>query len=312
LQTDPLTICPDLEKLALRDRLLRAVRTWFYEQGFMEVQTPVIINEAAPEAFIDTFRTDALKPDAFNCLAPSPELCMKRLVSCGASRIFQIGPVFRRDERGAFHMPEFTMLEWYRKDADYNALMNDCEGIVTSAISALHGSPERLHWQNMEFSCDTPFKRLKVEDAFLMHAGWNPCREPDSERFNHDMAFIVEPSLPACPLFLVDYPCSEASLARLKHDDPALAERVEFYMGRVELANGFSELTDAHEQRARFEEENIKRKKAGLRPYPMPEKFLAALRSMPECAGMAMGIDRLAMLLSNAASVEETMAFPSF
>jgi lysyl-tRNA synthetase class 2 len=87
---------------------------------------------------------------------------------------------------------------------------------------------------------------------------------------------------------------------------------VEFYMGRVELANGFSELTDAHEQRARFEEENIKRKKAGLRPYPMPEKFLAALRSMPECAGMAMGIDRLAMLLSNAASVEETMAFPSF
>lgn len=304
--------CPDLEKLSVRDSVLRAVRKWFYNRGFMEVQTPVIIKEAAPEAFIDTFQLDVLANDTFACLAPSPELCMKRLISCGASRIFQIGPVFRREERGRFHMPEFTMLEWYRQDADYLGLMDDCEGIVRAAVSASGMDCAPFSSQGGEVLWELPFRRICVEDAFMEHAGWNPCRDPDSERFNYDMACKVEPSLPPAPIFLFDYPRTEASLARIKPGNNNVAERVEFYMGRVELANGFSELADPVEQRSRFEAENRAREKAGLRPYPMPEKFLAALSSMPRCAGMAMGVDRLVMLLTGASSIEEVMAFPSF
>ncbi|NDY41867.1 EF-P lysine aminoacylase GenX [Dissulfurirhabdus thermomarina] len=292
-------------RLILRAQVVEALRAWFRSRGFVEVQTPILVGAPAPEPEIDAFAVAGA-----GYLAPSPELAMKRLLAEGFDRIFQLGPVFRRGERGGRHLPEFTMLEWYRAGADYHALMADCEAVLPVAARAAGHPGTEVHFGGRVVDLAPPYPRLPVREAFRRLAGWEPGADPDPWRFDHDMVERVEPALDAGrPVFLVDYPASRAALARLKPGDPAVAERVELYAGGLELANGFSELTDPAEQRRRFARDRERRRRAGLDPYPMPEAFLEALGAVPACAGMALGVDRLLMLLLDCPEIDGVVAF---
>lgn len=294
---------PFLEK---RAAVLRTVRFHLVTGGFLEIETPCRISSPAPEIHIDT------EPSGDRFLIASPELQMKRLVASGAyERIFQICHCFRRGERGERHLPEFSMLEWYRVDGDYEDLMVDCEELVTACAKAVGAWP-LVKRNGVEMDLRAPWERLSVRSAFERHAGWTPGAAPDPDRFDRDLVDLVEPALPPDrPIFLRDYPASMASLAKISDKDETVAERVELYAGGLELANGFTELTDPAQQRARFQRDEEMRRAAGKPPYPGDERFLAALElGMPPCAGMALGMDRLVMLLTGAREIDDVVAFP--
>jgi lysyl-tRNA synthetase class 2 len=298
------------KRLKLRSKVIAAIRAWLDKKGFIEVQTPLLIDAPAPEPYIETFSI----PDAIHgktlYLIPSPELNLKRLLAEGFKRIYQMGPVFRKNERGERHLSEFTLLEWYRTDADYRDLMADCEAIVQVAAKASGLSGGKIVYGETNIDIRPPFIRLTVEDAFMKYAGWRPGSNPDQHRYDEDMTAKIEPGLPRDrPVFLIDYPASCAALARLKTDNPSVAERVELYMGGLELSNGFSELTDQSEQEQRFKKDMALRKRLGLEVYPLPQRFISCLEGLPPCAGMALGIDRLIMLLANAPSINDVVAF---
>ncbi|MGQ9812939.1 MAG: EF-P lysine aminoacylase EpmA [Dissulfurimicrobium sp.] len=298
------------KRLKLRSKVIAAIRAWLDKEGFIEVQTPLLIDAPAPEPYIETFSI----PDAIQgrtlYLIPSPELNLKRLLAEGFKRIYQMGPVFRKNERGERHLSEFTLLEWYRTDADYRDLMADCEAIVQVAARASGFDTKEIVYGETSIDIRPPFLRITVEEAFMKYAGWRPGPNPDQHRFDEDMATKIEPGLPRDrPVFLMDYPASCAALARLKPDNPSVAERVELYMGGLELSNGFSELTDQFEQEQRFKKDLALRKKLGLEVYPLPRRFISCLKGLPPCAGMALGIDRLIMLLSNALKIDDVVAF---
>jgi lysyl-tRNA synthetase class 2 len=293
-------------RLERRAAIAREMRRFFEDEGFLEVETPIRIPAPAPEEHIDP------EPSGARFLAASPELQMKRLVASGAyPRIFQIARCFRRGERGAAHLPEFAMLEWYRTGAGIAELMADCERLI-SRVAAAVGAFPRAERRGGPLDLSPPWERLEVSDAFARFAGWLPGGAPDAERFTRDLVDRVEPSLPrARPIFLVGYPASMASLARLDAANPERAERFELYAGGLELANGFAELTDPTEQRARFEREAEVRRRRGVACPPLDERFLSALAlGMPPCAGIALGVDRLVMLLTDAESIDDVVAFP--
>jgi elongation factor P--(R)-beta-lysine ligase len=296
--------------LVTRGEIIKAIRSFLAEQGFLEVQTPLMIKAPVPEASIEAFPVlqGNGRPDLY--LIPSPEINLKRLLAEGLDRIFQIGPVFRQKEQGHHHLPEFTMLEWYRTGADYHALMSDCEAIIEITARAAGWKVDSVMYKGRKININPPFPRITIKKVFEKYAGWIPGPAPDLDRFNQDMVTKIEPNLPSDrPVFLMDYPASCASLARLKTSDTEVAERVELYAGGLEIANGFSELTDQEEQEARFRKEAGIRREQGLRAYPWPEKFLLSLRKLPKCAGMALGIDRLVMLLANASNINQVVAF---
>lgn len=291
--------------LELRARVLQSARTFFLEQGFLEVQTPILAGELAPEPHIEPI---PLGQEGF--LITSPELYMKRLLAAGYQNIFQISPAFRKDERGRLHHPEFTLLEWYRASADYEALQHDCIKLISALCLAANRWPEwvfRDRW--LEVSGD--WQCYTVREAFREFAGWDPFIEADQTRFDNDLVEKVEPHLGfPHPCILKDYPANQAALARLKPGDATVAERFELYWAGIELANGFSELTDAREQRLRFEATLEMRRQSGHAPSPLPETFLDSMEHLPPCAGIALGIDRLVMLLANADNLDQVVAFP--
>lgn len=291
--------------LRLRARLIQAVRRFFLEDGFLEVETPVRIPAPAPETHIDAI------PAEGGFLQTSPELCMKRLLAEDFDRIFQICRCFRRGERGRLHLPEFTMLEWYRLNADYRQLMTDCEGLVGAIAEAL-GSGPFLRRDRRSIDVTPPWEKLSVAEAFARHAPVPLDEAMETDRFDETLVCHIEPNLGTVrPVFLCDYPAALGSLARLKPSDPRWAERVELYIDGVELANGFSELTDAGEQRRRFREEDSARKRAGKDAYPAPERFLRDLEKLAgrEAAGIALGIDRLVMLFADRTCVDDVVTF---
>jgi elongation factor P--(R)-beta-lysine ligase len=291
--------------LELRAQVLQSVRTFFLEQEFLEVQTPVLTGELAPEPHIEP-----LPAGKEGFLITSPELYMKRLLSAGYEKIFQISPAFRKRERGRLHHPEFTILEWYRAGADYEALQHDCKELISSVCMAVNRWPGwvfRERW--LEVRGD--WQAFTVQEAFGEFAGWNPVHEADETRFDTDLVEKVEPHLGfPRPCILKDYPANQAALARLKPGDSSVAERFELYWVGIELANGFSELTDAREQRSRFEAAIEMLRQSGHTPYPLPETFLDSMTHLPPCAGIALGIDRLVMLLANADNLDQVVAFP--
>jgi elongation factor P--(R)-beta-lysine ligase len=289
--------------LRQRASLIQALRRFFSERQYLEVETPVRIPAPAPEAHIIPEPAD----DWF--LQTSPELCMKRLLAAGVPRIFQICKCFRRAERGSRHLPEFTMLEWYRRDIGYRELMQECEELFSFLAMELRGK-ELLGEGEAAVSLTPPYERLAVAAAFERHASLTVAEAMAAGRFDEILVEFIEPNLGfRRPTFLHDYPAPLAALAQRSPENPEVAERFEVYINGLELANGFSELTDQVEQRQRFVRERLLIEKGGGRPGPMPDKFLAALARMPAAGGIALGVDRLAMLFFGAGSIDEVVTF---
>ena len=291
------------KNLQLRAVIIQTIRKFFIENDYLEVETPVRIPSPAPEAHIDAVESGGW------FLQTSPELCMKRLLAAGVPRIFQICRCFRHGERGRLHLPEMTMLEWYRIDSSYEDIMDECEALIASAARK-SSSEDFLTYKGKQIELTTRWPRISVSDAFKKFGSLSMEKALKQDRFDEIMVTEIEPNLGQNqPVFLYDYPASHGALARLKPGDPRYAERFELYIGGLEICNAFSELTDPVEQRQRFEREQNQRRKSGKSVYPMPEKFLEALENLPEAAGIALGLDRLLMLLADAKHIDEVVAF---
>ena len=307
----------DMDVLRARARLYGAIRGYFGVHQVLEVETPVLSAAATVDPNIDSFATRE-KPGAERWLQTSPEFAMKRLLAAGSGPIYQIARVFRREEAGRHHNPEFSMLEWYRPGWDHLRLMDEVEALLRSA-----GVPDGPSWE-----------RLTYREAFLRHAALDPfgasleqLRQACVERLNLSaelagagnpdvyldllMSALVGPRLGLdTPAFLYDFPASQAALARVRAGDPPVAERFELFWRGIELANGFHELTDADEQRRRFEQDRARRLEQGREAPPYDARLIAALQAgMPQCAGVALGLDRLLMLLLGLPELADVLAF---
>ncbi len=291
-------------RLDMRSRALMSIRRFFTERDYVEVETPVRIETPALELHIDA------EPSGDRYLRTSPELHMKRLVCEGMERVFQMGPCFRRGERGRRHSPEYTMLEWYRRDADYLDILDETRALLSRVCFDCLGATEFVYG-GQAVTMSGSWSVLNVADAFVRWAGWNPVETYDADRFDLDLVEKIEPALPTgVPVALKDYPAEAAALARCRPDDPPVAERWELYVAGMELANAFGELTDPVEQRRRFEACAAARAKLGKAAYGLDEAFLKALeQGMPDCAGVALGVDRLVMLMTDSATIDEVRAF---
>jgi lysyl-tRNA synthetase class 2 len=307
------------ETLEARARILRAVRGWFEAQGFLEVETPARVRSPGQEVHLD-----AVPAGDGHWLITSPEYHMKRLVAAGLPRIVQIGKCWRGGEWGPHHRGEFTMVEWYRANAPLAALADDCEALLRVAAAAAGREPAAL-------GLEAPFARTTVRDLCARHAGVDLRGDEDAAALRAKVTaagvaagtatawddifyqlFLdrIEPRLAAAgPTFVFDWPAPLAALARAKPGDPRVVERFEAYVGGIELANAFGELTDPVEQRRRFEEESAVRAARGKQVYPVDDALLAALPAMPPTAGIALGFDRLVMLVLGARDIGEVVAF---
>lgn len=298
-------------RLALRARLLGEVRRYFEGQGFIEVDTPVRSAECGTETHVEPIGSG----DRY--LITSPELHMKRLLVGGVPRLFQLVHCFRAGERGRLHAPEFLMLEWYRAFEGYAAVLDDTERLVRALHLGVSAEPWLVLPNGTRVDIKSPFLRLSVRDAFARFAGVADAPElaaRDEDTYFQLLVDRVEPALAALgrPVFLYDYPASQAALARLSPADPTVAERFELYVGDVELCNGYGELTDPVEQRRRCELDRQRRAILG-RPVPdAPERFIGALaQGMPPASGNALGMDRLLMLLTGQDSIDGVTPFAS-
>jgi len=307
----------DIAALRRRAQLLARVREFFAQRRVLEVETPVLSAAGSSDPQIESLRTAVAGIDAPFFLGTSPEFAMKRLLAAGSGDIFQICKVFRDGEIGRWHEPEFTMIEWYRIGFDDDRLMTETAEFVAALLA-----PERPL---------QPPERLTYREVILRHAGVDmnvasdadlaaaarACRIDCRAELDRDARLDLLISLVAGPklgrnrlTFVCDYPASQASLARLKPGSPPVAARFELYLDGVELANGFHELTDANEQRRRFEQDlALRARRRQVRPA-MDERLLAALgHGVPECAGVALGFDRLAALAMGHTALKPAMAF---
>jgi lysyl-tRNA synthetase class 2 len=321
--------------IRVRAATLQGIRRCFDGEGFMEVETPLLVRCPGMEPHLTAFRTagrEAGEPAALY-LPTSPEYAMKRLLSAGCERIYQVCKAFRDEPPAAMHNPEFTILEWYRAFADYRAIMADAERLVHRLAVAVTGSPI-IRFGPHAVDTTPPWERITVHEAFRRHAGIALGETEDAaglvrqakatgnrsvcEGDTYEEAFFkvfldcVEGHLGhPRPTVLVDYPAGMAALARLKPGHPHLAERFEIYLAGVELANGFTELNDPDEQEARLKAEAGQRGRASSEVYPIDGRFLEALRhGMPPSGGVALGVDRLVMLLTGQPRIRDVLAFP--
>ena len=294
--------------LQQRSNLLQAIRSFFIDRAYIEVDTPLRLPVLLPESNIVPFTSE----DWF--LQTSPELCMKRLLARGCTRIFQICHCFRKEESGQIHQPEFAMLEWYHKGWDYFDLMQECEALLSSLCQLFPRMPDSnpdstLCWQDSRVSMTPPWDRLTVTEAFRQYADVDVAEVLAQGSFDEVLVTAVEPHLgQERPVFLYDYPVELGSLARCNRNNPQVAERFELYIAGLELANGFSELVDPQEQRHRFVLE-IERLRVAKKDAAMPEHFLAELAAVGETAGIALGLDRLFMLLMGCPHIAAAMPF---
>lgn len=323
--------------LDIRSSVMAGIRSFFAAEGFLEVDPPALIPLPGMEPHLTPFATmwhNASGEPLRFYLHTSPEYALKKLLTAGIERLYSMGHVFRNGEISTLHNPEFTLLEWYRAGTDYRSLMSDCEALLVHLANGL-GLGTQISYQGIPLDLRPPWPRISLGEAMRRHAGVNLEEVQDLEALvsvavakGHSEVSIswawedvfykiflteVEPQLPkSVPFFLVDYPQEMAALARLKPGAPRWAERFELYLAGVELANAFSELTDAEEQAKRLERERDQRTGMGQGLYPVDASFLEALRmGMPEAAGIALGVDRLVMLLADAPSIQEVLAFPA-
>ena len=292
------------DKLECRSRIMDGIRAFFTRENFLEIDTPLRVPAVAPEQFIHPYTSEGW------FLSTSPELQMKRLLSAGYERIFQICHCFRRDERGRHHNSEFTMLEWYRTGDDYHKIIADTENLVIFLAEKL-GFGADLIYQGKAIDLHLPWPRVSVRQAYIDWAGWDPFVDFDGLRFDDDLVDKIIPRFPDNrPTVLTDYPRECAALARLKSGTSNTAERAEVFIAGLEIANAYSELTDPEEQEKRFKSEMAEMLKTG-KPAVWPDKFMESVKNLPECTGIALGIDRLVMLLTDSAEIDEVIAFPS-
>ncbi|TAK25745.1 MAG: EF-P lysine aminoacylase GenX [Chloroflexota bacterium] len=314
--------------LLARERVIDGIRAFFKARHFREVETPLLVGAPGMEPHLEVFETElrtasGTRRRAF--LTTSPEYAMKKLLAARLGRIFQICKSFRNlEETSRYHNPEFTILEWYRADTTYFDLLDDCEGLIRELAGC-----DRLVYQGRSIDFTPPWPRLTVAEAFAQFAevdldddliasaarrGYTVDAMTTWEQAYHQIFLNeVEPRFPPDrPLFLYDYPASMAALARLNSASPPRAERFELYIAGIELANAFGELTDAHEQRARLEREREERRMGGRVVYDIDNEFIVALEAgIPPSAGIALGIDRLVMLMADAASIRDVLWFPA-
>jgi lysyl-tRNA synthetase class 2 len=324
--------------LLARNRIKAAIRAWFNEQGFVEVDALALQVSPGNETHLHAFATERIGTDLARqalYLHTSPEFAMKKLLAAGEERIFSFAPVYRNREQGALHSPEFTMLEWYRVGAPYEALFEDCAEILKLAAEAVDRSLWTFRKRQVDVS--QPPELVTLEEAFTLHAGFALSGTYDAARgdrdalarlamaagigianddtwsdiFSRALTERIEPRLGlGRPTILAEYPSPEAALARPVPDRPDVAERFELYVAGVELANGFGELGDAREQRRRLVHEMDEKERIYGDRYPLDEDFLAALADMPPAAGCALGFERLALLATGAETVDQVIWTP--
>jgi lysyl-tRNA synthetase class 2 len=307
-----------LAALQLRAAILQRIRAFFAARGVLEVETPALSAAGISDVALDSMTARARSLGERKLyLHTSPEFAMKRLLAAGSGDIYQVCRVFRDDELGRWHQPEFTMLEWYRQDWDEQLLMREVEALFADVLQA---APNEIRGTSV---------RMTYSEAFRNCLGVEPTAEPElihgrlaavgvdvpaglTAAGLLDLAFgaAVVPRLPPHALtFVDDFPATHAALARLKPQTPPVAARFEVFAGGIELANGFAELNDAHEQRRRFAADLAARAQAGREQPPLDEAFLAALERLPACAGVAVGVDRLVALAAGFDGIAAAMSF---
>lgn len=328
--TDRFLPSANLQTLQHRSRLLSLLRAFFTENGYWECETPILSRDVVVDANLDPYLTVDSSGESFY-LQTSPEAAMKRLLAAGATAIFQVSRVFRRAEFGSRHNPEFTMVEWYKAGDDHFDQMNFTESLVRHICRA--AAP--LRQNRTSSTAQNEFARSSYDEAFERHVGTRVLKLPTAELASiaaaknigvppglsaedHDgwlnllLSDLVEPQLGRdAPEFVFDYPTSQAALARIRDDDPPVAERFELYIEGLEICNGYHELTDAGALVDRTKEENERRLAAGTAVLPGARNLEAAMRhGIPSCSGVALGFDRLVMAALGLSSIDEVMAFP--
>ena len=308
------------QALRLRASLYTLIRKFFAERNVLEVETPILSAAGNTDPNIESFSTlfsghiDAGARERW--LRTSPEFPLKRLLAAGVGDCYELGRVFRNAEAGGRHNPEFSMLEWYRIGWDHRRLMQEAVTLVEAAL-ALVGRRAEVVVEN--------YRQFFLDELLLdpLHAPIDALREPlasygiDPEGLNRDdwldllITHVLQPAFPTDRITVIhDYPASQCALAKIRAGDPPMAERFELYLGKYELANGYHELNDATEQRARFERDNAVRRTRGQREIPVDDRLLAVLDQMPDCAGVALGIERLLMCLAGSDAIADVLAFP--
>ena len=331
-----------LAQFLVREQVVDEIRAFFKHKGFHEVETPLMVERPSTETFLEFFDTKLTMADGqtkTGFFITSPEYAMKKLLAAGLGNIFQITKSFRNNEGDSFrHNPEFLILEWYRTPADYTDIMVDFEKLMTHLVKKIRQpkktQPLYLTYQGQQYDLTPPWPRLSVAQAFERFVGITADQLLSREElmaeavrrgyrvtpkttweevYNQLFLNEIDPRLAELktPVFLYDYPSSQAALSRRKKNDPRFAERFEVYIAGIELGNAFSELTDAQEQETRLRADLGQRLEMGRKQYELDEDFIDALKiGLPETGGIAVGVDRLIMLLADTASIHETMFFP--
>ncbi|MEW9798411.1 elongation factor P--(R)-beta-lysine ligase [Alteromonas sp. CYL-A6] len=303
-----------------RAALLRDIRAFFDARGVLEVDTPLLSGATVTDVYLDPFETvfrfdESGKPKPFY-LQTSPEYAMKRLLCAGSGPIYQLCKAFRHEGYGRWHNPEFTMLEWYRPGFDHRDLMNEIDALLQAVIdapAARYQSYQQAFSEHVGIDPLSADREQKVQALITHNINIdNVSSLTDDDILQLLFSLVVEPAIGQhAPCFIYGFPASQAALARLNQDDPRTADRFELYYRGAELANGFYELSDAQEQRRRFEQDNAARRDAGLPERAPDEHLLAALtQGMPDCAGVAMGVDRLLMIKTGARHIRDVINFP--
>lgn len=305
-----------LEALHQRAKLLQQIRDFFLQRNILEVETPTLSQHAVTDAHIESIRSEFTNGTITQTVfcQTSPEYAMKRLLAAGSGSIFQICKAFRSDELGRYHNPEFTMLEWYHLDYDHHQLMDEMDELLQHVLQC--SAALRLSYQNcfLQYLNIDPLTCSLEELKSIIHAQ----KIMDTSDFDRDtclqllMSHLIEPHLGLRePFFLYDFPASQAALAKMNPNNPLVANRFEVYIKGIEIANGFHELSNAEEQRQRFEKDLSLRQSLNRRPMEIDQRLLQALsHGLPNCSGVALGIDRLLMLKINASSISDVIAFP--
>lgn len=324
------------DRFARRSIVVKAIRDFFWEQGFLEVETPQVVNLPSMEPYLEVFETTLLDDQknpyrAF--LTSSPEFAMKKLLAAGYENIFQVCKSYRNQEGWSTrHNPEFTILEWYRTNAQYTSIMTDCENLFRFIANRL--GITKLHFRGKTHDLTQPWERLSVAESFQKFAKIDEETMLDHQKlltkarekgyvidenttweqaFNQIFLNEIEPNLgQGRPTVLYEYPAEMAALSRKKVGDPRYAERFEFYVDGLELGNAFGELTDAPEQLRRLQADRAEKETLGRTLYDIDQDFIEALQAgIPPCAGIAVGVDRLCMLFLDAPTIQDVIFFPA-